>query len=430
MSPLLAPVFAQLVALQLGDRTEGRYAGYYGDERFEASTAPTVALNVDARRAAFNLSYSPSFTLSPLERQPRQLFVLHYGSVSASYRFHRTTLQLGSTLAIGSVNPLLLAIKGGPLVVAGGAVPGAPNANGGTRAPGTPATPGTSVVPGTVGSSGTTTSPAAIIITDAPDRKVRFYNSLTTLNLTHKLDKRTKVGALAGTNWSDGLDVRSRRIFQRLHAWFVGGSVAYTYKQSKRDAFVSDASLIKTWSSNDNEAATLNATETWTHDFGLRTRASAGVGFNLTRFTYTGGLAGFSLFPTALVSLAHVAPAGRGAFAFSGSAYSSPVLDPLRGAIDPRVGVLGSAGYTRKKFFVLTTGASTVSVGAPESRAYALNASQAEGRVGYHFGELTLVDAGARVVRQSYGGQAALPLSWATFVGVTFGYSIPLMGGR
>ena len=116
MSPLLAPVLAQLVTLQLGDRTEARYTGYVGDStvapQASGSTSPMVGLTVNNRRAVLQLAYVPSLTLSPLNDTPRQLYVFHTAAASAGYRWRRTTAQLGSTFSMGTLALRLAAVQG------------------------------------------------------------------------------------------------------------------------------------------------------------------------------------------------------------------------------------------------------------------------------------------------------------------------------
>src|SRR3954468_7754657 len=116
MSPLLAPILAQLVTLQLGDRTEARYTGYVGDStvapQASASTAPVVGLTVNDRRAVLQLLYVPSLTLSPLNSSPRELYVFHTAAASAGYRWRRTTAQLGSSFSIGSLALRLASVQG------------------------------------------------------------------------------------------------------------------------------------------------------------------------------------------------------------------------------------------------------------------------------------------------------------------------------
>jgi hypothetical protein len=65
MSPLFGPILAQIVALGVADRTEGRYI-VNGDKHTEAVTTPRVNLNLGWKHSALNLGYGPSVTVTPL----------------------------------------------------------------------------------------------------------------------------------------------------------------------------------------------------------------------------------------------------------------------------------------------------------------------------------------------------------------------------
>ncbi len=427
MSPLLAPLFAQLVSLQLGDRTEGRYVDVQGTQLYEASTQPSVGLSVSQRRTQFQLSYQPALVVSPIDAAPRRLYAFHQLGTTLSYVLPRTSLTLGSSFGIGALNLKLVGVQGlqpastDGMTSGGTPITGTPT--GGTPIAGTP-TGGTPI-------AGTPTTPGGAL-TQAPetDQKVRFYTSTTTLNLSQRLTKEAQVAVTAGSTTTSGRDDPSRQFYPRLHAWSLGGSTTYTHQHSRRESFIGAASLIKTWSSNDNEAAVLNALLTWAHQFTPRTLGALGAGFNVTRFSQVDGLAGFSVFPTFNLGVTHQVPVGRGGLAFSVGAYSSPALDPLRALVDPRLGVTANIGYTRKKLFIMTSGSTAISVAPEGNDTGALDFAQAEARAGYQLGDLTAIDTGARITRQTYGGQAVIPTSWAVFVGITLGYSAILAGGR
>ena len=402
MSPLLAPLFAQLVSLQLADRTEGRYVSLNGDKRYEGATSPIVGLNVSTKRTGFQLIYSPSLVLTPLDHEPRTLYLFHQVGASASYVVRRTTFTLTSTLGIGSLNLRLLGVQGLQ-----------PPLTGGTPTTGTP-----------TGQGG--------VFQNVPpsDQKVRFYLSTTSLSVGHRLTRRAQLTAIASSTTASGLDNASRRFYPTQQGWTLGGTATYTYPLSKHDAVASNASLVKTWSSTANESAILNATLGYTHSFSPRTTGSASGGLSITRFSDRSGLAGFSVFPTATVAASHIQPIGRGGLSFAIGAYSSPALDPLRALVDPRVGVNASIGYTRKKLFVTTTGFAALSVAPAGNNQGAVNAVQGEARAGYQMTKLASIDTGARITRQTYGGATIVPTSWAVFVGLTLGYTKILAGGR
>ena len=433
MSPLLAPLFAQLVTLQVGDRTEARYSGYLHDSNPQASatTAPVVGLGVSHRRANFQVAYAPAFTVAPLDHTPRRLFVFHNGSLGAGYQLRRTTFQLSGSFGVGSLQLRLASVQGPqlPTDLTNGGMTGTPT--GGTPPTGTPptGTPPTGTPPTGMPMTGAT--PGGVITREPPrEQVVRFYTANAAAGMTHRLSKEAQLGATAGTTAGGGLNDDSRVYYQSLRAWFIGANGGYTYTLSRRDAFIGNVALMKTWSSSDNEAATASATETWGHRLGPRTTSALGAGINVTRFSQANGLAGLSVFPTFLAGAAHQVPIGRGQFSFAASAYSNPVLDPLRALVDPRIGLAGSIGYTRKKLALLTSGSAGLSVAPDGNKRGAINATQAEARASYQLGDLVTIDTGGRLAYQSYEGQAAINTTWAAFVGLTFGYRVILAGGR
>ncbi|HYP90956.1 MAG TPA: hypothetical protein VEQ59_22475 [Polyangiaceae bacterium] len=434
MSPLLAPLFAQLVSLQLGDRTEGRYADFNGDRRYEASSAPVIGLGVSSRETTFQLLYSPSLLMTPVDRPPRELYVFHQVAATAGYALKRTQVSFGSSFAIGSLNLKLIGVQGVLLPANGNTVgTGVPTAS----IPPT-GTPTTTDAPTT--GTGTTTPTPGVLPTNTPggpvtkepgiDQKVRFYVVTNTLAVTHLLSKNVRFTVTGSSSIASGMDEASRAFYPTLRGWSLGANTGYVYATSKRDSFNSNASFLKTWSSNDNEAATLNLTESWLHQFGPRTTGSIGAGFNVTRFSQPDNLAGFSVFPTFSASASHRVPLGRGGLSFSLAAYSSPALDPLRALVDPRVGLSGNIAYTRRKLTLSTSGGVSFSYAPEGSHASAVNSVQGEARASYAVASVASLDTGARIARQTYGDATVIPTSWAAFVGITLGYRKILAGGR
>jgi hypothetical protein len=453
MLPLLAPLFAQLVSLQLGNRTEARYVDINDTQRFEGSTASVVGLSVNARRTDVQLLYSPAITLSPLEKQPRTFYVYHLSSVSVAHRWRKTTAQLTSSFGIGSLNLQLYGLQGkaeapgttttpgantpvpgSTTTTPGGTTPtpGDTSANGGTTpTPGTTPNPtGPAQMPG-----GTPTTPGAtsgVPVTKKPDtnQKVRFYTSTTTFTLGHQLAKDARLVGFAGVSQANSLDKGSQDFFPKLRSEFIGGNATYGYRVAKTDTLGGNLSLIKNWSSNGNEAATANAVAIWVHQFAPRTSGAVNAGINVTRFSQDDGLAGFSVFPTALLSVTHAARLAGGQLTFLASAFSSPALDPLRAIVDPRIGLLSSVGFTGKKVFVGASASTTVSVAPRDNDAGAVDSRQLEGRAGYRLGDSAAIDTGVRMTKQTYGGQTVIPTAWAGFVGVTLGHNFVLMGAH
>lgn len=434
MSPLLVPLFAQLVSLGLGNRTEARYVDYE-IEQFEGSTSPHAELAVRTRRADFSLGYGPTLTLQPLEKKPRELLVFHDASASAGYRFRHTRLTLASSLGLGETNFRLAALRGpgAPTMDAegdtgsGGEEPSADPEQPGSE-PTEPAAP-TAAAPEVPDPSQPGSESGAEQL-QIVDRVVRYYISSTTLGLAHEPMKDVSLSVQTGHYRAGGLDDVSRELYPELRGWFVGGSAGYTHRLTSRDAFASSASLVKTWSSTGSEAATLNGQEVWQHVIDSRTTTALGAGLNITRFSQDNGLRGFSVFPTFQAALAHQLTLWRGALSLTVFAYSTPALDPLRALVDPRVGVGGNLSYVRERFSLNLGGGSALSLAPEDHDTGAIDSAQADGSVAYRIAEMLEVDAGARYVRQAVQGVTVLPSSYAAYVGIELGYAVQLRGSR
>jgi hypothetical protein len=431
MSPLLAPVFAQILTLQVGDRTEARYIDYE-DQATEGSTNPRADLSLGWGRSDLSIGYGPSFTLSPLDEKPRQLLVFHDAGASAGYRFKRSYVSLSSSLGWGEINFRLAPLRG----------PGAPDTDAADDAapdgadadpdadPALPQPPDTAPPdapePAQPGLNDPSAGQLSII-----DATVRYYTSTTTLTLTHDLTRAVALGAQAGYVRAGGMDEESRVYYSVQSGWFVGASGDYTYRLTSRDALVSSASLVHFWSSNGNKTASLSAQETWQHVFGPRTSGALGAGLNITRFSQADGLRGFSVFPTFQASLGHEISLGRaGTLGLGLFAYSAPALDPLRALVDPRVGFGAGISYARKRFSLSLNGATALSLAPSDHDAGAIDSIQGDARAAYRIADMIEVDAGARYVRQQVQDVTVLPSSWSAYVGVNAGYLMRLYGKR
>jgi hypothetical protein len=225
-----------------------------------------------------------------------------------------------------------------------------------------------------------------------------------------------------------GLDDESRRYYPRLTGWTVGALGTYQYKLNKTESFGSNAAIVQSWSSTNNTAATLTATEAWQHTFDKRTSSSVAAGISITRFAQAQGLRGFSIFPNFQATIAHQANVARGGLSLAANAYSSPVLDPLRALVDPRVGVGSSIMWARKRFSCGVSGTAALSLAPDDNNAGAVNALQGTAQTAYQIGKLTSIDAGVRYARQSVQRVQVLPSTWSAFVGLTFGVGTSLAG--
>jgi hypothetical protein len=290
--------------------------------------------------------------------------------------------------------------------------PTTPTSGNGTPTNGTPIT----------GANGTVTQP------DVQNHKVNYYNFTSGLSLTHQASKWLSVSTVASTTMAGGRGKDSRLYYPPLRGYTLGGATTYAYPFDSRDVASTNASLIKTWSSNGNETATLNATAGVSRKFDKHTSGSTVAGINITRFSQNDGLRGFSIFPTFNATLSYQQRVGRGNFTSSVSAFSSPALDPLRALVDPRVGVSASLRYSREKFSVFANGSTALSVAPAGNDAGAVNSYSGSAGSSYQLAKLTLIDAGVRMTRQTYQAVTVIPATWGAFVGLTFGTRVQLLG--
>jgi hypothetical protein len=138
----------------------------------------------------------------------------------------------------------------------------------------------------------------------------------------------------------------------------------------------------------------------------------------------------YSVYPTFAAGLAHETRWARGMLTLGVGAYSSPVLDPLRATVDPRVGVTASVGWVRDRFAARLTGGSAISIAPSGNNAGAFDISQASAIAAYRLADWLTADVGGRLARQAYQGTVTVPLSYAAFVGLTIETLTPLNGGK
>jgi len=430
MSPLFAPILAQLVTLSVGDRTEARYLES-DDKRFEASTDLGAVLAFRWRRADLSLSYGPSLLLTPLERQPRELLVFHNAAFGSTHRWHDTSVSLLSNLSFGDINFRVAALRapGARQTAAGPGAGGAEPTTGEDGAEPAQPSAGASAEPAQGG--GTTPDSAATPQVRTFNRSVRYFASTTTLSLSHELNRHLSLGSYVAYTIGGGMDAQAQADYPVASGWQAGASGAHIYRLSVRDSFSTSLSAQQAWSSNGNVVTTLLGNEDWSHALGRRTSSTLGAGVSLSRFSQDNGLEAISVFPTFTAGLGHEELLARGNLSLGVVAYSAPALDPLRATIDPRVGVGSNIGWSRDRFSMNASGGAALSIADPANDAGAIDSLEGAFITAYRVSEGVLVDAGIRGAAQDFQDTATLiPPSWACFVGVSFGHEFQLKGGR
>jgi hypothetical protein len=437
MLSLFAPVLGQLITLGVHDRTEGRFvraeqpglvaapiapAVVPQTSRFEAVTTPSAVLTLSWPRYDLAVGYGVSFLLTPLESKPRDLLVLHYATLTTSYRFRLTTITLNSTAIFGDVNFQTEALRNpaspessttgrDPTLPNNGAPSNGNTANGGS----TPAQPGAG-----------TTPPATPQSQPAVPQTVRYVSSNTTLTVSHRLSRQLTLGAFATYSLAEGTNTRSRAAYPLTRGDTEGVVASHVYGFTTRDSFNSTVTGQRAGSSNGNIVWSVVANEIWAHAFNQRTSSALGGGISGSRFSQPDGLVAYSVFPNFFAGLSHQEQLARGTLSMLANAYTAPVLDPLRATIDPRVGVNGGLGWNRKRFASMLTGGVALSIAATDANAGAFDNYQAALVMSYRATDWLGFDTGARVAEQKYQNQTQVPLSYLVYVGVDLGYGILL----
>ena len=427
MLPLLAPILAQLVTLNVADRTEARYiSGDY--TRAEGVTRPLAGLNFGWKRGAISLAYTPSFTVTPLETTPRDLLIFQGATLSGNYHWRLTSVTLAQSIGYGQLNFRVqaLADPGVNLGPTPGSVPTVtpPAGAGGAPTPGGTATGGTTT-------SGTTTGPPAgpQATNNLPfsNRIVRYFTLTTTLGVTHQLSRQVSLGADAGYNEGRGVDA-SEQDYPRIRGARVGATVSHALIVGRRDTFTS--TLLTQYGVSSylsSRVWAVQANELWLHKLDplTTTRVGAGVGGN--RLSLSDGTIAYTVYPTFIAGIIHFDRLAGGIVTFGSAITATPYLDTLRATVDPRLGVVGNAAWSKRRFSMGAGAGAAVSI-ADNKNQGAINSVGASFGMAYLLGAGFSTDAGVSTGWQTFQGQTIVPTSWTGFVGVTFGGSVPLNG--
>lgn len=450
MLPLLAPLLAQLVSLNVGDRTEGRYVAS-APRHFEAETRPLAGLNLQFRRATVTLFYAPTVLATRLEDGPHEWLTYHSGAFLGSYRWRHTTLTLGEYIGFGERDPAVDALG----LRTAAATPQTPNSSttpvaitpttstgtGGTTAgsSGTPplASGGTSTGAGMAPATGTgmapvagsTGTPAGQLPANGQARvlqQVVHLESITTaVSLTHYYNSALTLRADAGYTVSGGTDAASQYYYPLVRGPSLG--VSATDRKTGKDTFVTSGSAQYVSGALPSRTLLLLGNQRWEHAFDHRTLTRLGAGLSINRNSQDNGTVSYGIYPTLELGIAHKLRVLRGTLSLTAGSFAAPVLDPIRVVVDPRVGITTNAIWSRYSFSVGTIGNTSFSL-AGGSSAGALNAFNGSAFTAYRLTRALAVDCGVRGAWQSYEGQSVLPFAWLAYAGVIFAANVPLNG--
>ncbi len=405
---LLAPLLGQIVTLGASDRTEARAVFESGNATTEGSTSPAVGLAVSGRKASLALGYNPTFTLRPLETEPRELLVSHLATAGVAYthRMRRMQLTLRESASYTESNPradILLAAS----PIAETPVPGtepdpaAPDAD--------PDFP-----------DATTANPAR-----APDEMVRVGSLTTALEWSYASSSRTTWSASAAHNVSSGLDRDSRREYPLTFSEQVGAG--WRNSLTRRDTLSLGTTLTHSAGSNDAFVWLLDTNTSWTHAINRRTVSNVGAGASASYVRTEEGEKLITIYPTGGASLRYGTVLARGRLGLGVSVSVAPVVDRTRATVDPRIGAAADATWSRDRTTLNATLGSAISVAGDQN---AFNSIGASASVAYDLGAGFSADAGVRTAWQTLGGDTLIPPVWGVFIGVSWQGALPLYRGR
>lgn len=421
MLPWFAPVLAQVVTLNLEDRSEARYV-VAEDHRYEAATRPGAVLHLTGKSYQLSLGYNVSLLVTPLDATPRDLLVLHSATLDTSYRVQRTTLSLNSFVSWGEVNFLTAGLQNPTPVAANPETP----ADGATDGGAPPDQPQPQPTNGAAPDAGAGTP--GIQQTRAHNEVVRYSTTTTTLRAAQDVTRRLQLGAFVRYTQAGGLNDASLIYYPKTHGTSVGVDGQHTLLLTKRDSFFTTSIGQHTKASSGNLATSWITSTLWTHAIDRHLSSSFGAGLSVTRISQTDGLIAYGVYPNFQLGLAYQTKLARGIFSAQVATYSFPALDPLRATVDPQVGARGSLGWSRERFSTSLTGNGAVSIASPQANAGAFDSYQASFVNTFRCTDWLSLDAGGRVIQQQYRGDNIVPFGYAAFVGLSFAYPVALYG--
>jgi len=415
MSPLLGPILAQLVTLGVSDRTEVRHIA--SDINYsEVATLPRAGLDFGWKHTRLSLGYGPSITVTPLQAENPNVLIFHAAAIALSQRWQRTTLTLSESAGYGRVNFRSQALAGagtGPVVTTPTPTPGA--------APPPPATggvPGMLPAPGTPGTTGANTLQGF-------DRPLTFVSSVTSLTLNQVVSPVLTLTGGVSYLVSGAVGAGQSAFYPTVRG--PGAQASVTYGLTRNDRLSTGAFTQLATASTGNRAWLLSVTEAWTHRLGRATNGSLGSGLSITRNSQPDGLIYYSVYPNFLASIASSSRLGRSTVTFGGGVSSTPYIDPVRAAVDPRLSANVFTGLGRDKFSTSLSGSTGLAIATAGSTG-ALNSVSGAFNVSYRLGAAMSLDSGVRSAWQSFQGGTTVPISFAFYAGVSFGLALPLTG--
>lgn len=418
MFSVLVPVLAQVVVLGASDRTEARLESERDTRTLVGATSPAVQLSIEGRYARFAVGYGPTFTLRPLDSEPRELTIEHAAGAEASvtHRFRRTVFRFSEQVVVTSSNPRADLLAGQ------------------LTTPGLAPTPDTGDDPGTDPPGDGTPAPQPgptppALPRDqrlATDRIVFLGNLTTSFAVLRELSARTNVESRVAHHVSMGLNRSSRRDYPLVLG--ESAAVAVNHSLTRRDDLSAAITLSHAVPQNDDTWAWVGiGTGEWDHRLNRRTGTTLSAGISTAYTRDRTGLESISIYPTFGAGIQYTTMFARGPLGLSLTVNSTPVLDYERATVDPQIGVTGAVAWARDRTTVFASLGSAVSL---EDDEESFNSFTANAGVSYTIGAGFSAESGLRAAWQTFGDETRVPPSWAIYIALSWDGAVELYGRR
>ena len=410
MPPLLLPILAQALSLNLGDATEVRLRSDQTGQHIDFATTGRVELDLKLRRTTWMLYYSPVLTELGVGSSTPTQYLMHTGGLTARLRLTPRTALIASengaygqqnfhTLAVSAQQPAAGNQMGNP--AAGGAQPNAGGA--GTAQPG--------------GAPGQAASPALAV---AGDRTIRFGSLTTTVGLEHALGHTWIIGGLAGYTVFGELDSYVPVTIPRSRT--ILGNVWISHAFSPRDQWVLTNTGKQIATEPSAEALVITTNIAWNHRLSLRSSTSVFVNESYIDSTDVTGRHANGVVPGAGASLMWteaIRPPGT-RLATTITAMVAPLIDYQTGGVNNMASGLVATRWMRKRlaFEVLGNASYSLSNYGPVNllSIYGLSEAVIYQLDRRHF----TVSAGSRQALQRFANGQQVPMFWVAFIGLTY----------
>jgi hypothetical protein len=396
MSLLPAVIVAQVLTAEVGDRVELREVVEVTYRQFEAENSAYATVGLSYPWLTATLTYSPSVVLAPLESTPRTFRLTNTvngvaDSTTTLYEASRfkTTLRLTATYTQYDYGRSLI---NAPLPAS-------------AQPPSDPETPPDASSAQAIEATGDTT---------------RSGTAESEVTFTEALSRRGTLAESVGYTAGVGLDEESRLLFPFAHG--PTASLSYTYVFSPRNMLTSELEgSVVFVPSRGGRAYRGDYEERLIHLFNRRTYSEFSLGVAYTRAENEGQpVEGIT--PTAEAALTTGMKAAGGDLSLGFRILYGPTLDRTALVFDPRVGVEGNIGWTKRRFSAFASTSTSVSVSPDDPGS--LSGASGELGVRYDLGAGFTADAGLRFVWQQYNNQETLPPTSVAFIGLGWGYEL------